>query len=243
MASAYIDKISVGGKEYIISDSNTQSMIANAYNTAVSYVPKDVCIYENKLYKCIGETSGAFNPTKWENVNLTEAGLGGDDDSKLSLSGGTLTGPLVGTTITADTITANKLYGAVWNDYAEWFEKQNVNDSFEVGDICSWDENGVILAGKYDPCVVGVVSNTYGHILGGNPMANMEDNHKKFVPIGLVGRLQVKVIGPVEKGDLIVSYNNGVGCVDNMSSNRFVIGKALESSLDENIKLIKVLIK
>ena len=36
MASAYIDKISVGGKEYIISDSNTQSMIANAYNTAVA---------------------------------------------------------------------------------------------------------------------------------------------------------------------------------------------------------------
>ena len=188
MAAAYIDKISVAGKEYIISDLNTQSMIANQYDSVINYKAKDVCIYDNKLYKCIGDTSGAFNSTKWQNVNLTEAGLGGDDDSKLSLSGGTLTGPLVGTTITAQTITADKLYGAVWNDYAEWFEKENIEDIFEIGDICSWDNHGVVLSSKNDPCVVGVVSNTYGHILGGVATDNMEDNNKNFVPIGLIGQ-------------------------------------------------------
>ena len=169
--------------------------------------------------------------------------------NKLDLTGGTLTGPLEGTSITisgtieADTITANKIYGAVWNDYAEWFEKENIEDEFEVGDICSWKENGVVLSESSDINVIGVVSNTYGHILGGDALKNMEDNYEKFVPIGLIGRVKVKVIGSVKKGDLIISAGNGIGKVNNQASIQQVIGKALQSSSDENVKLITVLIK
>ena len=145
--------------------------------------------------------------------------------------------------ITTNTVTANKVYGAVWNDYAEWFEKENVQDKFEVGDICSWNENGVVLATSDDANVIGVVSNTYGHILGGNPLADMEENHKNFVPIGLVGRVKVKVIGEVNRGDLIVSAGSGIGQVNNEASIGHVIGKALESSNEKNVKIITVLIK
>ena len=122
-------------------------------------------------------------------------------------------------------------------------EKENITDKFEVGDICSWNENGVILSSPNDVNVVGVVSNTYGHILGGNPLANMEENHKNFVPIGLVGRVKVKVLGEVNRGDLIVSAGSGIGCVNNEASVREIVGKALESSNDKNLKLITVLIK
>ena len=166
-----------------------------------------------------------------------------DVSGKLSLTGGTLTGPLVGTTITADVITANKVYGAIWNDYAEWFEKENVNDTFDFGDICSWNEKGVVLSSPFDIRVVGVVSNTYGHILGGFPLADMEENSKHFVPIGLTGRVNVKVKGTVKVGDLIISAGNGIGKVDNNASIQQVVGKALEASNDENVKLITVLIK
>ena len=161
----------------------------------------------------------------------------------LSLTGGTLTGPLVAQKITATEITANKIYGAVWNDYAEWFEKENVNDIFEFGDICAWNKNGVIHAKPYDKNVVGVTSNTYGYILGGFPNVDMEENNKYFVPIGLTGRVNVKVQGSVEVGDLIVSAGKGIGKVDNNASIGQLVGKALEASNDQDIKLITVLIK
>lgn len=163
--------------------------------------------------------------------------------NKLDLTGGTLTGDLTAQKITATEITADKIYGAVWNDYAEWFEKENIEDEFEVGDICAWQDKGVVLSSPYDVNVVGVMSNTYGHILGGDSLKNMEDNYTKFVPIGLIGRVKVKVIDSVNQGDLIVSAGNGIGKVDNEASLQQVIGKALESSNNRDIKLITVLIK
>lgn len=204
------------------------------------FAPKTLsaqAIYDNSISGLNSSTSqGAIDELKnlLDNFNVSD---------KLSLSGGTLTGPLVGTTITADVITANKVYGAIWNDYAEWFEKENVNDTFDFGDICSWNENGVVLSSPSDVRVVGVVSNTYGHILGGFPLADMEENSKHFVPIGLTGRVNVKVKGTVKVGDLIISAGNGIGEVDNNASIQQVVGKALESSNDENVKLITVLIK
>lgn len=204
------------------------------------FAPKTLsaqAIYDNSISGLNSSTSqGAIDELKnlLDNFNVSD---------KLSLSGGTLTGPLVGTTITADVITANKVYGAIWNDYAEWFEKENVNDTFDFGDICSWNENGVVLSSPSDIRVVGVVSNTYGHILGGFPLADMEENSKHFVPIGLTGRVNVKVKGAVKVGDLIISAGNGIGKVDNNASIQQVVGKALEASNDENVKLITVLIK
>lgn len=204
------------------------------------FAPKTLsaqAIYDNSISGLNSSTSqGAIDELKnlLDNFNVSD---------KLSLSGGTLTGPLVGTTITADVITANKVYGAIWNDYAEWFEKENVNDTFDFGDICSWNENGVVLSSPSDVRVVGVVSNTYGHILGGFPLADMEENSKHFVPIGLTGRVNVKVKGAVKVGDLIISAGNGIGKVDNNASIQQVVGKALETSNDEEVKLITVLIK
>lgn len=204
------------------------------------FAPKTLsaqAIYDNSISGLNSSTSqGAIDELK----NLID---NFDVADKLSLSGGTLTGPLVGTTITADVITANKVYGAIWNDYAEWFEKENVNDTFDFGDICSWNENGVVLSSPSDVRVVGVVSNTYGHILGGFPLADMEENSKHFVPIGLTGRVNVKVKGAVKVGDLIISAGNGIGKVDNNASIQQIVGKALESSNNENVKLITVLIK
>lgn len=191
----------------------------------------------NNLQKVNSKIEIEINNTGEEITEIQES-IDNLWDQKLDKTGGTLTGPLVGTEITAD-----KIYGAVWNDYAEWFEKENIEDEFEVGDICSWKENGVVLSEYSDINVIGVVSNTYGHILGGNPLEDMEENNKNFVPIGLIGRVKVKVIGSVNKGDLIISAGGGIGQVNNEASNQQIVGKALESSDDKEIKLITILIK
>lgn len=151
---------------------------------------------------------------------------------------------ITGNISSTGTITGSKVYNAVWNDYAEWFEKEEKLEEFEPGDICVWDINGVTKSSKpNDRLVVGVVSDTYGHILGGEQLENMEDNNKNYVPIGLIGRVKVKVKGPVKKGDLIVSSSEvGVGIVDNNANVGEIVGKALEDSNLEAIKRIIVLI-
>ena len=139
---------------------------------------------------------------------------------------------------------ATKVYNAVWNDYAEWFEKENIDEKFEPGDICIWKNSGITkCAFNRDASVIGICSNTYGHILGGEQLEDMENNHKKFVPIGIRGRVKAKVIGQVNKGDLIVTSDRiGCGKVDNSAFQNQIIGKALESSKDENMKLITILV-
>lgn len=151
----------------------------------------------------------------------------------------------VGGNITATgTITGSKVYNAVWNDYAEWFEKDNEEEIFTPGEICIWTGNGVTKSTKAnDKAVVGIVSDSYGHILGGENLKDMEENNKKFVPIGLKGRVKCKVTGPVEIGDLIVTSDiTGIGIVNNNANNGIIVGKALENSNDTGIKEIIVLI-
>lgn len=149
-----------------------------------------------------------------------------------------------GNIVATGTITGSKVYNATWNDYAEWFEKNNIEEIFEPGDVCVWFNNGVTKSSKAcDKAVIGIVSNTYGHILGGKELENMEDNNKEFVPIGLAGRVKCKVIGKVEVGDLIVTSNiPGTGIVNNDACLNQVIGKALENSNEDSLKQITILL-
>lgn len=215
----HIDKYVLDAKKLNI----LMTLVINAYMFAKGEKSATNTSYDNSISKFISD-------------NVQDA-IDELYKTKLDLVGGTLTGDLLATTIIAD-----KIYGAVWNDYAEWFEKENIFDNFEAGDICAWGNKGVVLAEENDACVVGIVSDSYGHILGGLPLDNMESNHKHFVPIGLSGRVKVKVKGTVNKGDLIVSAGYGIGKVNNESSARYIVGKALESSDNEEVKLITVLI-
>lgn len=40
----------------------------NAFNTLSGYNENDLIIYENNVYKCISDTIGEFDPSKWEIV-------------------------------------------------------------------------------------------------------------------------------------------------------------------------------
>jgi hypothetical protein len=147
---------------------------------------------------------------------------------------------------TLGTITAKgKVYNAVWNDYAEFFEK---GEETEVGDIIaldlSSDEERYVKASKENPTVVGVHSDTYGHILGGE--GTLEECQKTHIPVGLVGRVKTKIVGKIKKGEhVVLSDIQGVGkayCSD-INNPLDIIGVAIESSDDEDVKLIKIKLK
>lgn len=148
-------------------------------------------------------------------------------------------------------LTANKVYNAVYNDYAEYFPK---GEETEPGDIIMLDINSdkeqYIKAIKHKGRVVGVHSDTYGHILGGeNPVDCIdfeEYNNKYYIPVGLCGRCYVKVIGKINKGDFIVpSELAGIGRAYNkdLDDRDDIIGFIVESDDRVDIRKLKIKIK
>ncbi len=116
---------------------------------------------------------------------------------------------------------ATRVYNAVYNDYAELFEKADPDEEICPGDVIVKvpGKNGYTKSYKTgDNLVVGVASDQYGHLIGGT--GNEEYDKKHFIPIGLCGRNVVKVLGNVKEGDLLISAPNGlaisscvVGCI------------------------------
>ena len=110
-------------------------------------------------------------------------------------------------------ISGGKVWGAVWNDYAELFPR---GEETEAGDIIALDEKSeeekYVKAVKGHKALIGVESNEYGYLLGGDANKHPEENLKDFIPVGLAGRVWVKVHDNPELGDYITASEiPGVG--------------------------------
>lgn len=204
-------------------------------------------IYETDTKKLMFYNNAWIDVTSWANIHDTPTtvdGYGITDVVKVTPS------PTAGTfdrTTIAPTATdrlnyngyfyATRVYNAVYknNDYAEFFERA---EDTEPGDVISYI-NGRYGKSKaaYDPCVVGVHSDTYGYCVGGDEASGM-------IPVGLAGRVQVKVTGDVQPGKLLVASDiPGVA----MQADRYVpetiIGKALDHHAGSSIDRIRMLIQ
>lgn len=201
-----------------------------------------------------GTSQGIYNGGSAKNINITASAVGA-----LPIGGGTITGALTvnGKTTTADvkingdlvgtsgkTISGfGKVYNAIWNDYAEFFER---GEETETGDIIALnllsEKEQYIKASDENNCVVGVHSNEFAILIGGEETPEGIDyythNIKKFIPVGLMGRVKCKVIGKIKKGEEIgVSHIAGVGIKGQG------VGIALENKDNEEIGLIRILLK
>ena len=134
---------------------------------------------------------------------------------------------------------ATQVWGAVFNDYAEFFKK---DEPIEAADVVIKNPKGegYIKSKKaYDPTVVGVLSDTFGHILGADSNLDPEKNKELYAAIGLAGRVYVKVVGDVQVGNLLVSSNTPGHA---MASEGFipgtVIGKALSTPKDGKVYML-----
>jgi hypothetical protein len=120
-------------------------------------------------------------------------------------------------------IEGNRVYFMTYQDLAEGYIP---GEQLESGDIVAMHEDGkVYKADAYSECIVGVVSNEFANCLG----ATKEElfNGSK-VAVGMIGKVHVKVKGPVSLGQKIgMSISDpGVGIAGYMNNN---IGKALET--------------
>jgi hypothetical protein len=141
-------------------------------------------------------------------------------------------------------LTASAVYNAVWNDYAEFFPR---GEATEAGDIIALDVDAdgevYVKATEGSECVVGVHSDTFGHLIGGDEVKPEEDfvekNLPNYIPVGLCGRVRVKFKGTAKKGMRVVpSDTPGVGrAYDKLKDSRdSIIGYLVESDAQETIR-------
>lgn len=119
--------------------------------------------------------------------------------------------------------------GTLQTTYADVAERYEADDEYHEGTVLviGGDKEVTISTTRADNAVAGVVSNKYAHLL--NADAGTDTTHP---PIALVGRIPCQVIGPISRGQSLVTsiipgYAEAWQEGDNASA---VIGKALAST-------------
>ena len=132
-------------------------------------------------------------------------------------------------------IAANLFQGtATQARYADLAEKYTTDVELQPGTVVSVcaDDSVDVSAAKVGDIAIGVVST--------NP-ALMMNSESGGQYIGLKGRLPVRIIGPVRKGEPVYVDNNG--CASTAINGGSLVGVALESNSDEGEKLVECVLK
>jgi hypothetical protein len=132
-------------------------------------------------------------------------------------------------------LTANSRFEATYADLAEYYEGDT---EYEVGTVLVFggDKEVTTTDTKGDTRVAGVVSDQSAYTMNQNCPGIK-------TLIALQGRVPVKVIGTVQKGDMIVaSAIPGYGMVDNNPGVGQVIGKAVGTKDDTERGMVEVVV-
>ena len=131
-------------------------------------------------------------------------------------------------------LTANIFQGiATQARYADLAEKYLADADYETGTVVVVGGEKEVTASSWGKRAVGVVS--------ANPAYMMNSELEGGTYIALKGRVPVKVIGSIRKGDSLIAANNGCASAGVHHSND-VFAIALESSDDTGVKLVEALV-
>jgi hypothetical protein len=183
------------------------------------------------------ETSVTGNVTG----NLTSSGA--NTMGTLTMSG-TLTSQamLPATTLTYDIGSSSKKYNTVYAkatsaQYADLAEIYESDADYEVGTVVIFGGEKEITISKEgnDIRVAGVISENPAYLM------NSEANG---LPVALTGKVKCKVVGHINKGDMLSSHptHNGVAKKTHDPQVGEVIGKALEDYDSEEIGTINIVV-
>jgi hypothetical protein len=131
----------------------------------------------------------------------------------------------VGTIGQTDNRYATVFAQATSAQYADLAEKYTADADYEPGTVVHFGGEYEVSQCNQDMCarVAGVVST--------NPAYRMNDDlvAEHVAMVALTGRVPCKVVGPVAKGDMMVSAGNGRARAEANPKLGSVIGKALEN--------------
>ena len=159
--------------------------------------------------------------------NITGGGLVGTlYTNSVINTGANATGNIGSATTYFNTVFAK----ATSAQYADLAEKYTADADYEPGTVVVFGGSAEVTASNKDAdkCVVGVVSTNPSYIMN----AGLESQH--VVTIALIGRVPTKVVGPVQRGDFLVSAPNGHAQACATPAIGTVIGKAIEDFTGES---------
>lgn len=117
--------------------------------------------------------------------------------------------------------------------YADLAEKYLADAEYPVGTVMMVGGDAEVTAANWGSRAIGVVS--------ANPAYIMNDDLEGGTAIALKGRVPVRIIGAIRKGDRIIASAGGLASAGVAHSND-VIGIALESNTDISEKLVECVI-
>lgn len=123
---------------------------------------------------------------------------------------------------------------ALYADLAEWYSADKI---YEPGTVVDFGGSHEVTLSNGDS------SNAVAGVISTNPAYSMNSAITAEFPVAvaLTGRVPTKVIGPVKKGQMLVSAGNGYARVENNPRVGTVIGKSLEN-FDGSSGVIEVVI-
>jgi len=126
---------------------------------------------------------------------------------------------------------------ATYADLAEKYTVGGFDEEFPVGtllEVAYEEEFDLTPTSGLSDCFVGVISEKPGFIMNQNAEGQL---------VGLVGRVPIRIIGPVNKRDIIVATENGCGKADNHEELIYKVAIALETNYSPYEKLVDCIIK
>ena len=128
----------------------------------------------------------------------------------------------------------NTIYGkAVQAQYADLAELYLPDTEYTVGTVVMVGGSAEVTACQFGNRAIGAIS--------ANPSYLMNSGLEGGVPVALTGRVPLKVIGTVKKGQNLIAGNNGCATAAVYHSSE-VFAIALESSADAGEKLVEALV-
>jgi len=186
----------------------------------------------------------AFNPTgTFNSANVSDYLTGANGTARfvgnIAPAGITTSSIAGGGTIAGIwTLAAGARFQATYADLAERFE---ADAEYEPGTVVELGGDKEVTAVVHDlsDTVFGVVSNTAALMM--NAVAGDDKTHP---PIAMSGRVQVKVLGPVKKGQRLVSAGNGMARAAQPGEiTAFnTIGRALANKLDDGVGKVEAVV-
>ena len=221
--------------------SKSDSISNNDISTAWGSTDPVNSYIENSVYSMTDSEIAAA----WNDVNVDSTTGDGIVNGDLYVNGdiSTTDGDL---NVDGD-VYADHVYNAVYNDYAEYFPK---GEETEPGDVIvldlDSDKERYIKSRANNKIVVGVYSDEYAFLIGGNKTSEAE-NKKYFIPVSLAGRVKVKFTGLAKKGTYVVASEiNGVAraYIKNEDEPEQIFGILVEEdNKEDEIRRLKIKLK
>jgi hypothetical protein len=150
-----------------------------------------------------------------------------------------------GSNTAAGTLTGNWTLSSgsrLQSTYADLAERFEADTYYDAGTVVELGGDKEITAVQYELSddVFGVVSATAGYIMNG--AAGSDETHP---PIAVGGRVQVKVLGKIRKGQRLVSAGKGVAraALPGEATAFNIIGRALENKTTDELGAIEAFVK